>query len=619
MTTYRGIKGLGIQNITSDAVASQVLGGTWSSGNDVNTRHDNAGGAGTVPSGIVFGGDSPGAVDETETYDGTTWTERGDLNVSGTRRGFGASANSALAVGGSGAPPYPGVTSCEKWNGSSWTAVNAMNEKKEGLGACGIVTAGLAISGLKRGPPNTYPDKMESWDGTSWTETTEVNQGRSLPGTFGTQTAAIIAGGSPAPDSQLVESWNGSAWTETTEFNTDRPDGRMNGAGIQTSGMVWGGNPINANTETFDGTSWTEVANLGTARMDTCPSTNTPGSSAAFAASGIIATGSVLTTEEWSAPATFRQFNAGDIYYNADPSSGALKYVGYGTGAWASGGDMNVQGYQLFSLGTQTAAIQAGGYGGPPVGFQANAESYDGTSWTAMPAINDSRSNEAGAGSGTTAAGLIYGGHNPGFGDVTETWNGSSWSEVNELNTGRRGLGGCGTQTASLAFAGQKSPGSGGYTDEVELWNGTSWSETTEINASRAGICAIGQTSTALLGVAGFTNSDTVEEWDGSSWTEIAEINTGRDNAASRGGTSTDGIIAGGHLSTRLASTEEWNGTSWTEVADLATARYGIGGQGATSKAAIAFGGNTSASDPAGVVSTEEWTFSHSVKTVTTS
>ena len=29
MTTYKGIKGLGIQNITSDAVADQISGGTW--------------------------------------------------------------------------------------------------------------------------------------------------------------------------------------------------------------------------------------------------------------------------------------------------------------------------------------------------------------------------------------------------------------------------------------------------------------------------------------------------------------------------------------------------------------------------------------------------------------
>jgi hypothetical protein len=373
--------------------------------------------------------------------------------------------------------------------------------------------------------------------------------------------------------------------------------------------MVWGGNPINANTETFDGTSWTEVANLGTARYDACPSTNTPGSSAAFAASGIIATGSVLTTEEWSASATFRQLNVGDIYYNADPGSGVLKYVGYGTGAWASGPTMNDARHAHFGFGIQTAAMAAGGNG-----LQAESETYNGTAWTETNDINDSRGNEGGAGSGTTTAGLIYGGHNPGFTANSEEFDGTSWSEEGDLNTARRNLGGCGTQTATFAMAGELPPGPSA-SDLVESYDGTTWSETTEVNTARICIHAIGQTNTALLGVAGFSNSDKVEEWNGSSWTEKTEINTDRSHMGTRGGTSTGGIIAGGQPG-RIANTEEWNGTSWTEVADLATAVYGINGQGATSKAAVAFGGNSAASDPAGTTQTEEWTVPEALKTL---
>ena len=37
MTTYRGIKGLGIQSVTSDAIASQAAGGAWASGGAMNT------------------------------------------------------------------------------------------------------------------------------------------------------------------------------------------------------------------------------------------------------------------------------------------------------------------------------------------------------------------------------------------------------------------------------------------------------------------------------------------------------------------------------------------------------------------------------------------------------
>jgi hypothetical protein len=99
----------------------------------------------------------------------------------------------------------------------------------------------------------------------------------------------------------------------------------------------------------------------------------------------------------------------------------------------------------------------------------------------------------------------------------------------------------------------------------------------------------------------------------------VAETNTGRGNVGSRGGTSTNGIVASGYSgSSRTVNVEHWNGTSWTEIANVATARYGVGGQG-SSTATIAFGGNTSASDPAGVTTTEEFTVPLSNKTITAS
>ena len=318
----------------------------------------------------------------------------------------------------------------------------------------------------------------------------------------------------------------------------------------------------------------------------------------------------------------------GDFYYNS--STGQFKTVNTGgapIGSWASGGDMNTQGYQLFSLGTQTAAIRAGGYGGPPVGYQGNAEQYNGTSWTALSAINDSRSNEGGAGSGTVTAGLIYGGITPPRTGNTESWNGSSWTEVNDLNTARGGLAGVGTSTASLVFLGQDAPGGSGYTTKVESWNGSSWTETTDANTARGGVAGIGQVYTAALAATGYSPSPSasglVEDWNGTSWTEVAEVNTPRGNVASRSGTSTDGLLCSGYsnpASARTGATEHWNGSSWTEIADLATGRYGIGGQGSTSLAAVAFGGNTAASDPAGVVTTEEFTAADFlIKSVTTS
>ncbi len=55
MTTYKGIKGLGIQNITSDAIASQIGGGTWASGNDIKIQPEEiTGSAGTQTAGLAI-------------------------------------------------------------------------------------------------------------------------------------------------------------------------------------------------------------------------------------------------------------------------------------------------------------------------------------------------------------------------------------------------------------------------------------------------------------------------------------------------------------------------------------------------------------------------------------
>ena len=64
----------------------------------------------------------------------------------------------------------------------------------------------------------------------------------------------------------------------------------------------------------------------------------------------------------------------------------------------------------------QTAAWAAGGYADPGTNYYANAETYNGTSWTAIPALNTARQSERGG--GTTTASLVAGGE-PGTGAVS--------------------------------------------------------------------------------------------------------------------------------------------------------------------------------------------------------
>jgi hypothetical protein len=124
-------------------------------------------------------------------------------------------------------------------------------------------------------------------------------------------------------------------------------------------------------------------------------------------------------------------------------------------GSWSSGGNLPTARLAPGGFGSQTAAIA---FGGQPAPGTPNAlsESYNGTSWTATPALNTARFYLA-TGAGTQTAGLGFGGQTtPGSFDsaASESWNGSSWTSTPSLNTARRNAGGAGIQTAGLAFGG---------------------------------------------------------------------------------------------------------------------------------------------------------------------
>ena len=84
MTTLKNLKGTAIQFLDEDPV---VYIGAWASGGSMNTGRDSLAGTGIQTSALAVGG-SPGDKGETEYYNGSSWTELGDLNTS--RRGLAA-------------------------------------------------------------------------------------------------------------------------------------------------------------------------------------------------------------------------------------------------------------------------------------------------------------------------------------------------------------------------------------------------------------------------------------------------------------------------------------------------------------------------------------------------
>ena len=119
------------------------------------------------------------------------------------------------------------------------------------------------------------------------------------------------------------------------------------------------------------------------------------------------------------------------------------------------------------NVGTNTASLVAGGK--TPPGVHAQTETWNGSNWTEVADLNDSR--ESLAVSGTSTAALAAGGESPGYTANTEEWNGASWVEVANLNLARGSGGNTGSTSSSIYAGGTSPPGS---RSEAEEWSGSS-------------------------------------------------------------------------------------------------------------------------------------------------
>ena len=441
MTDYKAIHGRNVLHVASDLDTSEAEGqiwfnttssdyktivkvaGAWATGNNMNDGQDAMGHCGTQTACMQFGGRA--VTTDSESYDGTTWTETNALPANASfNAGFGTTA-AAISAGSD-----PGSTQADTWDGTNWTEAASISTGRQQMHGVGTQTAGFVVGG-------TGPDKanVEEYNGSTWSEEADLQTARANSNVAGTTTAALAAGGGPGSGKNIVEEWNGTSWAETTDLNTVRANagggGAVSTAAIVAAGITTPSEAQTANTEIWDGSSWTEVANVSTTREllgsgQAGPNTT----SIIFGGVAPPSPPSKLTaTEEWNHTSTLA------------------------AGAWASSNNMNVgrQGAQAGQQGTQTAGLIYGG-DNPSPGYIVNAESYDGTSWTETHDLNVGRNN--GAGLGTQTAAVLVNGNNAADSNLCEIYDGSSWSETGDLNTDRRQGSGCGTSTAGLATGG---------------------------------------------------------------------------------------------------------------------------------------------------------------------
>jgi|TARA_R100001443_G_scaffold59564_1_gene69887 hypothetical protein len=322
MTKYKDIRGTHITTVANDPPApvngqmwynstTQVMKGftespvgSWATGGNLNTARYVPGGGGSQTAGIMFGG-QPGSgtsADQTELYNGTNWTESGDLNTARERCSPAANTNTAaLCIDG---VVYPGATNknlTESWNGSSWTEVGDTSISHNGRFGFGTPAAAVVAGG-----GTSSMNETETWNGSAWSSPgATLNQGRkdNEAGGAGTSTNGIVTGGNNGSIYDNTEYWNGSAWSEQADLNTARSGASLSGG--QPAAIFSGGTPpIKANVELWNGSCWSETTDMPTGKRNHAGSKVT-GSTSALVFGGIGPSPGALTqTLEWTSPTT---------------------------------------------------------------------------------------------------------------------------------------------------------------------------------------------------------------------------------------------------------------------------------------------------------------------------
>ena len=585
--------------------------GAWSAGPNRNTVQAGAASVGTQNAYLSAGGyKSP--KDETEKYDGATWSISAELPESNcAMMGFGTQ-NAAAFAGGFG--DFDGT---KIYNGAAYSnaGTNMTHDRRVG-GSAGTQNAGFIFGGTG---PSPYPviGTSENFDGHNWTESTALNTARQLMASAGTQNSAIAAGGSVSPPASVTctELWNGTSWTEIADMNT----GRMGIAGIGTQNhFIAGGGYIHpafsALTEEWNGTSWSETNDLSTARGSFVGSQGGLGSAGIVAGGQIGSPNATAATEFWNiSNSTTGSFGLLDIdKYSVSDTSGVTNQS---TILPDNSVSSSVQIGDLIS-GSFTSGFNfkgnVSGSSGSIVSFgNVNAEKY--TLSATVPVITSSLQNlvpDNLVSSSAQLASEISGAFDEGF-------------NFNGVLTKNQILTASFVGVSGSAFAYAPAGGSGGeLTMSISSTCGSDfefrlsdnitsgkikgknistgiWSAGTVRPADISSGAGIG-TPTGLLSVGGYTPTGTegatvtAYKYDGSSWNLSAALIEGRSGVGSAG-TVNAALVFGGSTDANTPSaftgkTEHYNGAAWSESGDLPNARKNTAGTG-TQNAAIQAGG----------------------------
>ena len=245
---------------------SVVTPGAYSSLPNLNTTRDPEGCStknGTTSAAATWTGSTPGFINNTEDFNGSTWSVSGVYPQSCRHVGGTGIETAGLGVGGFTGPAN--LSEVSEYNGSSWTGGGAYPVAQYSVSTAG--TQGAAITA--GGGSDTTPSN--DYNGSSWTANPALSIGRSFVGSTGSQTASVVIGGSNAPVGQCEE-FNGSAWVAGGNLATGHSNTTVSSCGTQIATAQIGCNSPSPTVfygfqQAYDGTSWITGAALANGRQ----------------------------------------------------------------------------------------------------------------------------------------------------------------------------------------------------------------------------------------------------------------------------------------------------------------------------------------------------------------
>ena len=470
----------------TSAATEEYDGSSWTTiSPGLNTERLYSGAGGTQTAGVIFSGQTtPNATvrsTATEEYNGSSWTTVSGGNVNSGQGHLGGCGTQTAALKAGGDDPGGSSNNSEEYDGSTWTTGNNLNTARRADGTSGIQTQALVVGGYA--PPGAK-SVVESYDGTSFTETVDLATAQYYNTTSGNTngTGVLSMGGAAGPPAvSTVEEYNKSTNTITAAAfssggaaNFARRQLGYTGAGTQNAFMVYGGfspSGMVNNSEEYGGATWTATPTLNTARGQDAGFGITTAAVCCGGATPTIGgyteeyngsswtTGNSMSTNRYEFGATGILTAGLALQGDQGPSTpfGTTCEQYDGTN-WSSAGTASTARRTNSGVGTLTATITAGGQI-PGPSATANVESYDGTSFSEVNNLNTARGGNAvmGGPAGATSS-VITGGNVPTQFSISEQWNGTSMVTGASMANDRSTHGAGGTSASGIVGLGQIGP-----------------------------------------------------------------------------------------------------------------------------------------------------------------